>query len=122
MTKKKHQSRAKTIKAIAEKNKARAEEQKQMEADALALEKAGKWDEAAIAWGLVIDSSAGKAKSRAAGHQAAAKTRASEAYKGIEEQMAAPEEAGAAAKANRLEIERKDREQRALEEELAQAA
>lgn len=117
MTKQQHKNRTKTIKDVAEKNKARAAEQKQMEAEAEALEKSGKWDEAAVAWAAVADYATGKAKARAAGREAAAKTRASAAHKAIEEQMDAQMEADEAAKANRYEIERKDRERRALEEE-----
>lgn len=116
MTKKQHQNRVKNIKNIAEKSRARAAEQKQMEAEAEALEKDGKWDEAAVAWAAVADYATGKAKARAAGHQAAAKTRASAAHKAIEEQMDAQTEAGETAQVSHLEIERADREQRALEE------
>lgn len=115
MTAKQHKNRKQMIKNVAEKAKTHQEELKQMETEALALEAAGKWAEAAIAWAAVADYATGKAKARAAGRQAAAKTRASAAHKAIEEQMDAQMEAEEAAKANRYEIERKDREQRALE-------
>ncbi|MEK7706211.1 MAG: hypothetical protein AAB426_14720, partial [Myxococcota bacterium] len=64
MTIKQKQARKQTIKKVATKmqnNKARAETDAQHDgydeakADAYRLENEGKWGEAAIAWGLVID-------------------------------------------------------------------
>ena len=81
--------------------------------EAEALEAAGKWAEAAIAWGVVIDDAGGKQKQKAAGRQAAAKVRA-----GAEEQRQ-EDEAGEAAEVAEAddeaaqEAERKAREERA---------
>ncbi len=58
--------------------------------DAYRIENEGKWAEAEIAWGLVIDcAKTAKEKKSAAGRKAAAKVRASAAAKSIEKQMEA---------------------------------
>lgn len=93
MTKKQKQSRKKQIEDRAAAKKAADQERAEMVHEAEALEAAGKWGEAAIAWGVVADgATSSKGKKRAAGRKAAAKVRASASYKAIEDQTDAQAE------------------------------
>lgn len=103
MTNQKKQARKNLIKnLVASKkasnpNRASAEAIKEDHADSVrtaeALEAQGKWDEAAIAWGVASDyATTAKDKKRDAGRQAAAKVRASAAYEALATQVEAQAE------------------------------
>ncbi|MDE3097246.1 MAG: DUF2924 domain-containing protein [Chloroflexota bacterium] len=118
MTDKQKQDRKKVIEERAAALKKAQEEYADAVRAAEALEATGKWDEAAIAWGIVADyAGAAKQKKSAAGKQAAAKVRASAATKSLEGQL----DKQAATEAPPLPMTDRDREDATAEGEASGA-